>query len=367
MSQGAPAPLVAPTRAGDRAHGEGCSPASFSRACYERRCTQKTVSSLGVRRPGVSRRWWTQSCPQGLRMVPRRWLCRNRQRRPRLQGPQVPPPPAWRTRRRRRWKESKRGSGGHGPLRRRSSERRECRSSSGFLMDRSRRKRKKRRKKLPKSSSSRHRPSSRTVHTLDILPAALRCWLFPVECLGVACRVHIVGPSGSGLLAHLNFRHFFGSTVDTVHASVFGGFGPRIPRSIRGLPRFLTARCFRQSLFGVFVDYQRSTGCWTGLGDEFRESFFEFSVYGLTVDTGACVRLRVYAEFHVFLRAGVFEVDSCPALRREWSACTVDAPVACPRWFHLESGHHFSALYLAATGAVTVSPEEYRVVDLSGR
>ena len=32
----------------------------------------------------------------------------------------------------------------------------------------------------------------------------------------------------------------------------------------------------------------------------------------------------VYAEFHVFLRETVLEIDSCPALRRGWRVCTVD-------------------------------------------
>ena len=35
----------------------------------------------------------------------------------------------------------------------------------------------------------------------------------------------------------------------------------------------------------------------------------------------------VYAEFHEFLREGVLEIDSCPALRRGWRVCTVDQMV----------------------------------------
>ena len=119
---------------------------------------------------------------------------------------------------------------------------------------------------------------------------------------------------------------------------------------------------------------------------------------------------------NVFLREGVLEVDSCPALRREWRVCTVDASVACRGgstwkaditsrpciWLaqvrclcrqrlgssqdtvfasgmefllralwtgstHLESGQYFThAQYLAFLFGVEVLPEEYVDLDSPG-
>ena len=86
------------------------------------------------------------------------------------------------------------------------------------------------------------------------------------------------------------------------------------------------------------------------LGDDIRNLLVHSAVFARQWIHALVSVCCVYAEFHVFLREGVLEVDACPALWRVWRVCTVDA--------------YFSAWYPPVAGSVIVSPQEYSVVDL---